>query len=143
MKERSKSAFAGASGFWPADVVILQQALCLSASGQYQMTTPDEHEREHGSTFSPRFDVQGLVTAVVVDATSKQVLMVAHMDDEALAKTRETGLAHFHSRSRGRFRTRVAAHLRSSRPLAGLVRTGRCKMPRKLEMNGTLRRPVR
>lgn len=50
----------------------------------------------------PRFDSAGLMTAVVVDAASDHLLMLAHMDVEALAKTRETGLAHFHSRSRGR-----------------------------------------
>lgn len=38
----------------------------------------------------------------MTDVASGGVLMVAHMDAEALAKTRETGLAHFHSRSRGR-----------------------------------------
>jgi phosphoribosyl-AMP cyclohydrolase len=43
-----------------------------------------------------------LVTAVAVDASSGRLLMLAHMDAEALAKTRKTGLAHFHSRSRGR-----------------------------------------
>ena len=52
--------------------------------------------------FAPHFDAAGLVTAVVVDAASRDVLMLAHMDPEALAKTRETGFAHFHSRSRGR-----------------------------------------
>ena len=50
----------------------------------------------------PRFDNAGLVTTVAVDAASGRLLMLAHMDAEALAKTRETGLAHFHSRSRGR-----------------------------------------
>jgi len=55
-----------------------------------------------GSEFLPRFDAAGLVTAVAVDADSGRLLMLAHMDAEALAKTRETGLAHFHSRSRGR-----------------------------------------
>ncbi len=52
--------------------------------------------------FVPRFDDRGLITAVAVDAASGRVLMVAFMDSEALAKTRETGLGHFHSRSRGR-----------------------------------------
>jgi len=52
--------------------------------------------------FAPVFDSAGLLTAVVVDATSGRLLMLAHMDVEALAKTRETGFAHFHSRSRGR-----------------------------------------
>lgn len=50
--------------------------------------------------FSPKFDARGLLTAVVVDADSTQVLMVAYMDAEALAATRRTKLAHFHSRSR-------------------------------------------
>jgi len=59
-------------------------------------------EREHGSAFMPRFDAAGLLTAVVTDAASGAVLMVGFMDEEALAKTRETGFAHFHSRSRGR-----------------------------------------
>lgn len=58
--------------------------------------------REQGSQFLPRFDAQGLLIAIAVDSVSNQVLMVAYMDGEALAKTRETGLAHFHSRSRGR-----------------------------------------
>lgn len=52
--------------------------------------------------FTPKFDAQGLLTAVVTDAASGRVLMVAFMDAEALAATRATGFAHFHSRSRGR-----------------------------------------
>lgn len=59
-------------------------------------------ERELGSAFLPRFDAQGLLIAIAVDAGTKDILMVAFMDAEALARTRETGLAHFHSRSRGR-----------------------------------------
>ena len=59
-------------------------------------------EREAGSGFMPRFDDRGLITAVVLDSHTREVLMVAFMDDEALAQTRKTGLAHFHSRSRGR-----------------------------------------
>ena len=50
----------------------------------------------------PRFDARGLLTAVAVDADDGAVLMVAFMDAEALAATRATGLAHFHSRLRGR-----------------------------------------
>jgi len=64
------------------------------------MTQTDD--REQGNTFQPRFDASGLLTAVAVDADSREILMLAHMDAEAVAKTRETGLAHFHSRSRGR-----------------------------------------
>lgn len=58
--------------------------------------------RETGTSFLPRFDPQGLLTAIAIDSRSKEVLMVAFMDAEALARSRETGLAHFHSRSRGR-----------------------------------------
>ena len=63
-------------------------------------TEPDL--RETGSAFLPKFDTNGLLTAVVVDAASQAVLMVAHMNAEALAATRATGTAHFWSRSRGK-----------------------------------------
>lgn len=52
--------------------------------------------------FNPKFDSQGLLSAVVIDAASSRVLMVAFMDAGALEATRRTGFAHFHSRSRGR-----------------------------------------
>jgi phosphoribosyl-AMP cyclohydrolase len=55
---------------------------------------------ESGLVFTPRFDAAGLVTAVVTDAGSGEVLMLAHMNAEAIAKTLETGEAHFYSRSR-------------------------------------------
>lgn len=66
------------------------------------MSTSHDHAREQGAVFMPRFDASGLLTAVACDADSREVLMVAFMDSEALDKTIETGLAHFHSRSRGR-----------------------------------------
>ncbi len=50
--------------------------------------------------FQPRFDDAGLITAIVADARDNAVLMVAHMNAEALRLTRETGVAHFWSRSR-------------------------------------------
>lgn len=50
--------------------------------------------------FQPKFDVQGLLTAVVSHAETGELLMVAHMNAEAIAKTRATGRAHFWSRSR-------------------------------------------
>lgn len=56
--------------------------------------------RDKGLTLNPKFDRDGLITAVVTDAASGEVLMVAHMNDQALALTVETGLAHFWSRSR-------------------------------------------
>ena len=51
--------------------------------------------------FQPRFDSSGLLTAIVTDARDGAVLMLAHMNAEALRLTRETGFAHFWSRSRG------------------------------------------
>jgi phosphoribosyl-AMP cyclohydrolase len=66
------------------------------------MSVNPPDDRELGIAFQPKFDAQGLLSAVAVDSVSGAVLMLAFMDSEALAKTRETGLAHFHSRSRGR-----------------------------------------
>ncbi len=54
------------------------------------------------TAFEPKFDSAGLLSAIVQDAATGEVLMFAFMDAEALAATRETGFAHFHSRSRGR-----------------------------------------
>lgn len=48
------------------------------------------------------FDERGLVPAIVQDAATGAVLMLAYMDREALARTLQTGEVHFHSRSRGR-----------------------------------------
>jgi phosphoribosyl-AMP cyclohydrolase len=55
---------------------------------------------EEGTAFTPRYDANGLVTAVVTDVASGDVLMVAHMNAEAVAKTIETGDAWYYSRSR-------------------------------------------
>ena len=66
------------------------------------MSEDDQTDSEMGSAFLPKFDTNGLLTAIAVDAATRGVLMVAFMDAEALSKTRETGRAHFHSRSRGR-----------------------------------------
>ena len=60
----------------------------------------DKKTLEEGAVFSPRFDANGLVTAVVTDAKDGMLLMVAHMNAEALALTIETGVAHYWSRSR-------------------------------------------
>lgn len=60
----------------------------------------DKSSLEEGRLFTPRFDAAGLLTAVVTDADQGTVLMVAHMNAEALALTIETGIAHFWSRSR-------------------------------------------
>jgi phosphoribosyl-AMP cyclohydrolase len=62
---------------------------------------PSKSEREEGPTFAPRFDANGLLTAVVTDAGDGALLMVAYMNEEALKLTLETGIAHYWSRSRG------------------------------------------
>ena len=55
---------------------------------------------EEGLAFTPKFDRDGLVTAVVTDVASGEVLMVAHMNADAIAKTVATGEAWYYSRSR-------------------------------------------
>ncbi len=60
----------------------------------------DHYSIERGSTFMPKFDADGLITAIAVDAKRGDVLMVGHMNEEALARTIESGKAWFWSRSR-------------------------------------------
>ncbi len=55
---------------------------------------------EEGAEFSPKFDSNGLITAISQDAQTGQILMVAYMNQEALSLTIETGNAVFYSRSR-------------------------------------------
>ena len=62
----------------------------------------DHAELEEGRTFAPRFDANGLVTAVTVEASTGHVLMVAHMNAEALSKTLSSREVHYFSRSRGK-----------------------------------------
>jgi phosphoribosyl-AMP cyclohydrolase len=57
--------------------------------------------RETGFELDPKYDAAGLITAVVTDVATGELLMVAHMNAEALATTRATLQATFWSRSRG------------------------------------------
>jgi phosphoribosyl-AMP cyclohydrolase len=59
-----------------------------------------QSEIEEGLAFAPQYGADGLVTAVVTDAKSGDVLMVAHMNAEAVAKTIASGEAWYYSRSR-------------------------------------------
>jgi phosphoribosyl-AMP cyclohydrolase len=59
-------------------------------------------ELENGLRLTPRFDGAGGIAAVATDADTGEVLMLAWMNDEALALTIETGEAHFWSRSKKR-----------------------------------------
>lgn len=60
----------------------------------------DKETLEAAGSFTPKFDANGLITAVVTDAKDGELLMVAHMNAQALSLTLETGIAHYYSRSR-------------------------------------------
>ena len=64
------------------------------------MSNSETVEREEGLVLQPKFDASGLVTCVATDATTGDVLMVAHMNEEALRKTIASGEAWYFSRSR-------------------------------------------
>ena len=57
-------------------------------------------EAEEGMVLAPKFDANGLITCVATDARSGDVLMVAHMNAQALQRTIATGDAWYYSRSR-------------------------------------------
>jgi phosphoribosyl-AMP cyclohydrolase len=63
-------------------------------------TSAEINDIEEGLELQPRFDASGLVTCVATDAETGEVLMVAHMNDEALRKTVASGEAWYFSRSR-------------------------------------------
>jgi len=68
----------------------------------FNQPSDDKSELEDGGDFTPRFDDRGLITAIVTDAGDGELLMVAHMNANALALTIQTGIAHYFSRSRGK-----------------------------------------
>lgn len=68
----------------------------------FDQPSKDKAALEAAGPFTPRFDQNGLVTAVVTNAGDGELLMVAHMNAEALSLTLETGIAHYFSRSRGK-----------------------------------------
>lgn len=57
-------------------------------------------EIETGNVFMPKFDEHGLIACIVTDAVDGEVLMFAYMNEDALARTLESGEAWFWSRSR-------------------------------------------
>jgi len=67
---------------------------------EFPQASTDKAAQEQGAVLAPRFDAAGLVTAVVTDAGDGTLLMVAHMNAQALRLTLETGIAHYWSRSR-------------------------------------------
>ena len=113
-------------------------------------------DSEEGTVFAPRFDADGLLPVVVTSAATGEVLMLAYMNEEALARTIETGEAHYWSRSRGRLwrkgdesgnvsaRRRAAHRLRPGCDLAeGRDRRRRGRLPHRAEVLLLSRRPAR
>jgi phosphoribosyl-AMP cyclohydrolase len=68
----------------------------------FQPWLPQMTDLETGTALLPKFDANGLVTAVCTHAETGDVLMLAHMNAEALAATLETKRATFWSRSRAK-----------------------------------------
>ena len=60
----------------------------------------DKKALEEGEAFLPQFSPDGLIVCVTVDDSTGDILMLAHMNREALDKTLETGIVHYWSRSR-------------------------------------------
>jgi phosphoribosyl-AMP cyclohydrolase len=60
----------------------------------------DRHAVEHALAFAPKFDANGLIPVVTTDAHTREVLMVAYMNEESLRRTLELGEAVYYSRSR-------------------------------------------
>jgi phosphoribosyl-AMP cyclohydrolase len=59
-----------------------------------------KHDLEEGSLFTPRFGTDGLIACITMDVRDGTILMFAHMNEEALRLTLETGTVHYWSRSR-------------------------------------------
>jgi len=72
--------------------------------GEFLMAAAKEIEA--GTTFTPKFNAQGLLVAIAQDAQTGQILMVAYMNEQALSKTIETGQATYYSRARKKLWTK-------------------------------------
>jgi phosphoribosyl-AMP cyclohydrolase len=73
----------------------------MSDSARSKVGPDPTSDREEGVAFDPKFGADGLATCVTVEASSGDVLMVAHMNKAALQATLATGVVHYWSRSRG------------------------------------------
>jgi phosphoribosyl-AMP cyclohydrolase len=82
------------------DANVKRKAVLASMRGLTVSGSSESNQIEEGLVFRPKFDSAGLVTCVATDATTGDVLMVAHMNDEALRKTIASGEAWYFSRSR-------------------------------------------
>lgn len=64
------------------------------------MTQIDKARLEEGEAFTPKFGEDGLIVCVTVEASTREILMVAYMNQLALDRTLDSGIAHYWSRSR-------------------------------------------
>jgi phosphoribosyl-AMP cyclohydrolase len=85
----------------PFDPPVVERLPRIRTIG-YRDAMTASSDIEEGLAFAPKFDADGLLTAVATDAASGEVLMVAHMNAEALQRTIETGEGWYYSRSRRR-----------------------------------------
>ena len=74
--------------------------MVIERGGAVLTDTPSNDDVEEGLRLAPKFDADGLVTCVATDVWTGDVLMIAHMNSEALKRTIETGEAWYFSRSR-------------------------------------------
>ncbi len=95
------------------------------------------HELEEGTRLTPRFDAHGLVTCVATDAVTGEVLMLAHMNAEALALTISTGEAHYYSRSRQKLWKKGESSGHTQKVVDMLVDCDQDAVIIKVEMGGT------
>jgi phosphoribosyl-AMP cyclohydrolase len=85
-----------------ADRIGREGHIAVSKPAVFPPPGNNKSEIEEGTVFAPRFDADGLITVVATSASTGEVLMLAYMNAEALARTIETGEAHYWSRSRGK-----------------------------------------
>lgn len=73
----------------------------MSTAASYQFGPRDSKQAiEEGLVFAPKFDQQGLIAALAIDAHTNEPLMLAYMNEESLRMTLEIGQAVYYSRSR-------------------------------------------
>jgi len=92
---------------------------------------------EEGTALTPRFDAAGLITCVAQDAATGEVLMLAHMNAEALALTLATGEAHYFSRSRGKLWKKGESSGHTQKVLEMRIDCDQDAVIIKVEMGGT------
>ncbi|QTL05556.1 phosphoribosyl-AMP cyclohydrolase [Aquabacter sp. L1I39] len=95
------------------------------------------HDLEEGARLTPRFDANGLVTCVATDAATGEILMLAHMNAEALALTIATGEAHYYSRSRKKLWKKGESSGHTQKVVDMLVDCDQDAVVIKVEMGGT------